>query len=54
MYLKVTYTDRIAEKEYCESFRVKEGLLILDKGGYRQPSKYINLQNVKSFEEWSE
>lgn len=54
MYLKITFTDGTEAKEYYESYRVREGLLILDQGGYRQPSKHINMAVVKSFEEWQE
>ena len=51
MYLKIKFTDGTEVREYYESFRIREGCLILDKGGYRQPSKYINMAVVKSFEE---
>jgi hypothetical protein len=53
MYLKIKFIDDTEEREYVEngeSFRVKDGLLIIPKGRY-QPSLYINLQMVRSFQE---
>ena len=51
--LVIKFTDGTEQKEYVESgesFRVKDGLLIIPKGRY-QPSLYINMQTVKSFQE---
>jgi hypothetical protein len=51
--LVIKFTDGTEQKEYVEngeSFRVKDGLLIIPKGRY-QPSIYINMQTVKSFQE---
>jgi len=51
--LIIRFNDGTEQKEYIEqgeSFRVKDGLLIIPKGR-NAPSLYINLQNVKSFQE---
>ena len=51
--LKIIFNDGTEQKEYIESgesFRIKDNLLIIPKGRYA-PSLYINLQNVKSFQE---
>jgi len=53
MYLKIKFIDNSEQKEYIEheeSFRVKDGLLIISKGRY-QPNLYINMQTVKSFQQ---
>ena len=49
--LKIIYTNNQEEKEYCyeREFRIKDNMLIVSKGRY-EPSKYINLAHVKSFE----
>jgi hypothetical protein len=53
MQIEITYTDGTKEKEYCwESYRVKDGILVISKGRY-EPSKHINMQVVKSFQEVS-
>jgi hypothetical protein len=51
--LVITFLDGTEMKEYVENgetFRVKDGLLIIPKGRY-QPSLYINMQSVKYFKE---
>ena len=53
MYIKIIFTDGLEQKEYCwseGSYRVKDGLLIISKGRY-EPSLYINMATVKSFQE---
>lgn len=52
MYLKIIFTDGVEQKEYCDvdRFRVKDGLLIISKGRY-EPSLFINMETVKSFQE---
>lgn len=50
-HLRIVYTDGTEKKEYCwEGFRVKDGLLIISKGRYEH-SLYVNMQNVKEFQE---
>lgn len=53
MYLKIIFTDNSEQKEYCWSdggYRIKDGMLIISKGRY-EPSLYINMSVVKSFQE---
>ena len=51
MHIKIVFTDGAEKKEYCrEGFRIKEGMLIIPKGRY-DPSLYINMQNVREFQE---
>lgn len=50
--IKIVYTDGTEKKEYCweNSFRIKDGMLIISKGRH-ESSLYVNLQHVKEFKE---
>jgi len=51
--LIIKFNDGTEQRKCIEqgnSFHVKDGLLIIPKGR-NSPSLYINLQNVKSFQE---
>jgi hypothetical protein len=50
MYIKIKFIDGTEQKEYCESFSVKNDLLAIHKGG-REHSVYVNMKTVKSFQE---
>ena len=48
--ITIEFADGTTREEYAweGGFRVKDGLLIIDKGRYESPL-YINMQTVKSF-----
>jgi hypothetical protein len=50
--LVIKFLDGTEQKEFMEaeeSFRIRDGFLIIPKGRYA-PSLYINISNVKSFQ----
>lgn len=50
-HIRIEFTDGTTKKEYYwQGFHVRDGLLIISKGRY-EPSLYINMQNVKEFQE---
>lgn len=51
MRIKIIFIDGSESNEYAEeSPRVKDGLLIIPKGRY-EPSLFINMSVIKSFQE---